>query len=341
MPGLAFHKGLINTARLALNKASRQACQLPSPSFGILFPRRFLGNFLVIRFSVVMYFSLLAIAVGVCFPFTATAAPTASQVYTPFGLRPADSVHQIPDGASIHHVGSDIHILDAKGTLVQKTTPSGNFTRKPHAANTPALQDGWVAYAYWMNTGKYPINYFDTLWTVPPAPPKSDGQTIFLFNSIEPSSGDAILQPVLQWGVSAAGGGPYWSIANWWGINGVFHFTPLVKVQPGRVLQGIMILTGTAGSTYNYVSYFNGIGAKLIVNGVPEQLKWATETLEVYSLQSKSDLPTGQTLFSNIHLRTTAGYPPVTWSTVSSSADGASTFVNRQGANGAAIRIVY
>ncbi|KAF8310676.1 hypothetical protein DL93DRAFT_1582415 [Clavulina sp. PMI_390] len=141
--------------------------------------------------------------------------------------------------------------------------------------------------------------------------------------------------------VSAAGGGPYWSIANWYGYKGQFLHTGLVKVQPGRVLQGIMILTGKTKTAYNYVSYFNGIGAKLNVKGATEQLTWATETLEVYGLQSKSDLPTGQTLFSNIHLRTTAGYPSVTWSTVSSSADGASTFVNRQGANGAAIRIVY
>jgi len=192
-----------------------------------------------------------------------------------------------------------------------------------------------------MNTGSSPINYFDTTWTVPPAPPKSDGQTIFLFNSIEPQSGDAILQPVLQWGVSAAGGGAYWSIANWWGYKGVFHHTTLVQVPTGRVLQGIMTLTGQSGSTYNYMSWFNGIGQGLRVTGVPEQLRWATETLEMYSLKSKSDIPPGQTTFSNIHLRTVAGYPAVSWSTVSSTADGVTTSVKKQGSNGAAVRIVY
>ncbi|KAF8310650.1 hypothetical protein DL93DRAFT_2084219 [Clavulina sp. PMI_390] len=52
-----------------------------------------------------------------------------------------------------------------------------------------------------MNSYNSPINYFDTTWVVPRAPQRpNDGQLLFLFNSIEPALGDAILQPVLQYG---------------------------------------------------------------------------------------------------------------------------------------------
>ncbi|KAF8310677.1 hypothetical protein DL93DRAFT_1582427 [Clavulina sp. PMI_390] len=188
----------------ALNKTSSQASLHPISLISPQCSSADLSEGLPPSFRAAMYLSLLALAVGVCFLLSAIARPTragtASQVYTPFGLRPANSVYHIPDGASIHHVGEDMHLVDTNGTVIHRTRPSGNFTRKPHAADTPALEDGWVAYAYWLNNLAAPINYFDTRWTVPPAPPSSDGQTIFLFNSIEPSTGDAILQPVLQWG---------------------------------------------------------------------------------------------------------------------------------------------
>lgn len=65
-------------------------------------------------------------------------------------------------------------------------------------------------------TGSSPISSFATTWKVPAAPTTNHQQTIFLFNSIEPASGNAILQPVLQYGPSAAGGGSYWAVASWY-----------------------------------------------------------------------------------------------------------------------------
>lgn len=77
---------------------------------------------------------------------------------------------------------------------------------------------GWVAYGYWYNTYTYPISEYYASWTVPPAPASYTGQTVFLFNSIEPADGESILQPVIQYGPSAGGGGAYWAAASWFGM---------------------------------------------------------------------------------------------------------------------------
>ena len=104
--------------------------------------------------------------------------------------------------------------------------------------------------AEWTNTTGHPISYFSTKWIVPPAPATDNGQLVYLFNGIQQtSSGPFILQPVLQWGVSPAGGGSYWSITNWYvnGMGGIALKGNLVQVNSGDVLRGVMTLTGTVG----------------------------------------------------------------------------------------------
>ncbi|KAF8312366.1 hypothetical protein DL93DRAFT_2229090 [Clavulina sp. PMI_390] len=292
-----------------------------------------------------MHLSLLALSLGLLAPLAAVAAPTAPQALTPFGHLSTTQVHEVPEGASVHHVGDEVHIVNPEGAILHKATPNGNFTRATPSPAAGGLQNGWIAYAYWLSNSIWPINYFDTTWTVPPLPQRpNDGQTLFLFNALEPAVnghwGGAILQPVLQYGVSAAGGGPYWSIANWYGSNGVYWHTPLIKVAPGRVLTGVMTLTGTTANGWNYNSFFNGIGGKMIVYNSRE-LRWASETLEAYGLKSVLDFPKGSTTLGNLHLRTVAGYPGVTWTTVSTPVDTTSAKVLRQGSNGGSIQIIY
>ena len=43
---------------------------------------------------------------------------------------------------------------------------------------------------------------------------------------MEPADTSAVLQPVLQWGVSAAGGGNYWAIASWYLLLLSFSLSP-------------------------------------------------------------------------------------------------------------------
>ncbi|KAF8313643.1 hypothetical protein DL93DRAFT_2156138 [Clavulina sp. PMI_390] len=273
-------------------------------------------------------------------------AVTSETALTPFGERPIANIHPVPLGGSIQHVGNQIHLLDDKGTLLHVAENSGTKVREeptPASKRSPPapLQTGWIAYAYWYNTGTSPIKSFTTTWTVPPIPARNDGQTLFTFNSIEPASGNAILQPVLQYGPSAAGGGAYYAVASWYLVgNSVYHTSP-VRVSVGATLNGLISLISWSGSSFNYYTSFTNIaGTTLSVYG-SAQLVWATETLEVYGVKYLTDFSSGSTVFSNINIRTQAGTPAVFWSTVSSVQDGAVTTVNTQGATNARITIKY
>ena len=129
------------------------------------------------------------------------------------------------------------------------------------SAQPGTLPDGWQTYAWWDSGASTPITSFVTTWTVPQAPSTNSGQVVFLFNGIQNTGQDlGILQPVLQWGVSAAGGGNVWSVASWYVTSGgqAFH-TTLVPVSTGTVLVGRMTQTGSAGGLFNYSSAFQGI----------------------------------------------------------------------------------
>jgi len=162
-----------------------------------------------------------------------------------------------------------------------------------------------------------------------------------LFNSIEPASFNAILQPVLQYGPSAAGGGAYWTVASWYVVGRQAYYTRLVRVAVGQSLQGVITLTSTSGGKYNYVSSFSNVGGTTLTLSNSAQLVWATETLESYNVATGSDYPQGSTVFSAINIRTVAGTPSVQWNTVSDSADGLITTVGVQGATNAKVTIKY
>ena len=232
--------------------------------------------------------SLLSIFV-LLLPFT-LAAPLESEetVLTPAGLRSTSSVLQVPDGGSINISENEIQLLNASKNIIH-VAPINNSETKLETSGTVPQESGWVAYASWYNTGS-PISSFTTLWSVPPAPVTNHGQTIFLFNSIEPASGDAILQPVLQYGPSAAGGGAYWAVSTWYVTTSTTYYTPLVTVSAGQSLQGVIELTSSTGSAYSYSSFFADINGELRVNNSAE-LIWATETLESYGVTTKTDYP--------------------------------------------------
>src|SRR5262249_55582039 len=135
-------------------------------------------------------------------------------------------------------------------------------------------------------------------------------------NGIDPSNPSAaILQPVLQWGVSAAGGGNYWSIASWYvtGSGHAYH-TTLVPVHSGDTLVGVMKLTGQSDNLFSYTCEFQGIaGTSLPVQNV-EQLVWCNETLEAYSITQCSDYPaTDLTAMRSINIHTGSTMPTLNW----------------------------
>lgn len=188
----------------------------------------------------------------------------------------------------------------------------------------PGFGSGWITYAYWLNTTGQPVTEFRSTWQVPPAPTTQSGQTIFLFNGIDPANPSApILQPVLQWGGSAAGGGSYWSVASWYVLgNGQAFHTNLVPVSVGDTIAGIMTLESRSGGLFNYKSEFQGIaGTTLPIQNVAE-LVWCNETprglrhFGVLGLPGRRPHRDGA-----IDLKTGNATPPLSWNAVNNVTD--------------------
>ncbi|KAJ7167016.1 hypothetical protein C8R46DRAFT_268772 [Mycena filopes] len=272
---------------------------------------------------------------------------TADPVLVPGGYRAnSDNIHEIPAGGSLARVGSKIRILAANGSVVH-VAPVGAAT-KPKSqllSLTSRFVSGWVAFAFWHNTAGSPISSFATMWEVPPVPATNNGQTVFLFNGIEPSAEDAILQPVLQYGPSGAGGGAFWAVASWYvGPLNTFH-TTLVPVSAGTTLTGVMSLIGSNASSnaFDYTSEFTNVpGTLLNITGIPE-LTAAVETLEAYSVTAGTDYPAGETRFANVTLRVASGVvPAVGWSLRNEdAADGFNISVEVDGPTDAQVLITY
>jgi len=237
-------------------------------------------------------------------------------VLTPGGYRHRSLVHPVEAGVAVDVQTDVIRLMNLEtADVLEEISPV------PTAPGTvPALGSGWISYCYWNNGTGTPVSYFKTTWQVPPAPSVQDpGEVVFLFNGIQNTGANyGILQPVLQWGVSAAGGGAYWSVASWYVTSGgqAFH-TNLVRVNPGDTLIGVMTLTGQSGSTFSYTSQFAGInGTVLPVQNIAE-LVWCNETLEGYGFNSCGNYPnTPLTEFTEINIRTGAKVPAITWTPV-------------------------
>jgi hypothetical protein len=246
-------------------------------------------------------------------------------VLTPGGWRQASKVGRVAPGEHLTVNGERLSKVDAAGKVIQDfgaiEKKAGNLPDYPTNVTIPEgrrilpLASGWISYTYWTNSSSTPITSFSSTFVVPPAPSTSHGQTIFLFPGLQNSS--YILQPVLQWGPSAAGGGNYWAIANWYvdGSNGTALFSNLVRVSAGTSLTGIMTQTGTTGSNYNYTSAFSGYSSiTLTVNNI-QKLYWAAESLEVYGVTVCSDYPnTSKTRFSGIQLLVGGAQSSLSWS---------------------------
>ncbi|KAF9267845.1 hypothetical protein L218DRAFT_649398 [Marasmius fiardii PR-910] len=259
------------------------------------------------------------------------AAPAQSEgmIMTPGGLRPKSNVIQIPEGGSINLTATEIHLLDASNKIIHVAPrKEAGLPLTPRSPEFPV--QGWISWAQWIR-GSSPIQEFVTTWTVPPNPPVNDGQIVYLFNGLEPGNRAAILQPVLQWGLTPAGGGPYWTVANWYVTIDTAYASTIQNVTVGQTLQGVIKRTAeNADDTFNYISSFANIPGNATLVNSPE-LTLAYETLEAYQLSSLSDYPNGCTVFSEIRITTDNGVETPSWTTGDDDADNIHTTVGSNG----------
>jgi hypothetical protein len=238
-------------------------------------------------------------------------------VATPFGLLSKSHVHRIENGTHIKFQNGHVLKVDSKGKMIEdyglRTKPiSGNnrittqSESKSLPAQSPGTALGWITWAQWINTSSYPIKGLSATWAVPDAPETNDGQLIYIFDGLETASGSDIIQPVLQWGVSPAGGTSDWEIANWYVWGGTdAAYTDLISVSSGTSLTGGIqnYSESPLNGSYTYVSSFDGYPNSLLLeegqtyNGdpipaVPIQ-SIAVITLETYGVVNRTDYPDG------------------------------------------------
>jgi hypothetical protein len=218
----------------------------------------------------------------------ASVSASTDQVLTPAGYMPRNSVHYIAPGYHLNVSNGRLQKLEtSSGRLIEDYGPV-SITPAHHSTEA----QGWIAYAFWNNTGTA-ITRFTTDWMVPDVPANQGNQTLFLFNGMQDGTTKRsyIIQPVLQWGPSAAGGGKYWAITNWYVSSRQAFFGTLVSVSPGAALEGVMKETAVSGGNYSYNSSFSGYSSAsaLQVNNVPQAF-WTAETLESYGVTDPSTM---------------------------------------------------
>ena len=266
-------------------------------------------------------------------------APPPDHVLTPGGYRHKSLVHGVAPGHAVTHRAGKSLTLDLSTKAVTEVPPE--LTK---SLPVPALGSGWITYASWANTTGKPISLFTTSWVVPPAPATRPGQTIFLFNGLADSAQNDIVQPVLQFGVGAQGGGNYWAVANWYvDPNGNAYYSSLVQVQEGDVLVGRITLTDQSAGSFSYQTEFEGIaGTALPVLNVAE-LSVATETLEAYQISACSDYPNSpSTSMTSIDLRTNGSPAPLVWTATNKVVDcGQATTIVSNANPGGQVDIAY
>jgi hypothetical protein len=224
-------------------------------------------------------------------------------VITPGGPRRKELVHTVhPD-----------ETVTSEHSISRKVDATGNVIAQPEdiigSEVQPTFGRGWITYASLTYSGSNPISSFSTTWTVPDPPATQAKQLIYLFSGLQDSPVGHILQPVLQWGVSPDGGGGFWAVASWFVDSGGNAFkSPLINVNTGDTLIGLMTLTGQSASGFSYKCEFTGInGTSLVVNNV-SQLVMPVETLECYGIQGCGDYPGSRfTAMTSISLRSTTG----------------------------------
>ena len=245
----------------------------------------------------------------------------------PGGFRVHKScIHEVPGGAFIDKDGT----VSVDGNVLRKLSPC-RYARKPllkQKGNVPTV-NGWIeasyVYAPYNANGSW-FSQIGVNFTVPAAPTSQEGQIVYLFPGLEPSAGNAILQPVLQWGVGSMNGGGYsWGMSSWYiPPTGSVVYSPLQPVNVGDTITGYVYQTGSAcgvaGTNCRWVASWS-------VNGgsVPStQYIWVWSpvayslaflgALEAYNLNSCAGLPSsGSTTFSLISLYQPGAAPAVTW----------------------------
>jgi len=140
-------------------------------------------------------------------------------------------------------------------------------------------------------------------WYVPGRPAEG-GALVFLFNGIESTGGDWIMQPVLQWGDNGNFGGDYYTFASWLvgpESSGYAAYSTPIVVNVDDYLWGDSYQNGAVGAgnptlDYEVVAADVTSQQKSTLYLTSQGLHWIlafSGVLEAYSVTSCYEYPSG------------------------------------------------
>jgi hypothetical protein len=253
---------------------------------------------------------------------------------TPFGKAAKSKFHYVGSGHYLSINQNSIQIINTKtGFIVDEFNRTGlselgkaisNNENQHNDLNSKSV-NGWITHAFCQiySPGVHPPIYFSSNWTVPSPPLNNADQLIYIFIGLSGASiqenGNStihIVQPVLQWGISPAGGGRYWAICNWYvSNNNQFFYDSLIKVSTGTELKGEIKLISLSDSLYNYNSSFENYGPGLLVKNLPV-LEAPYVTLEGFNVDNCNEFPSDEKIrMRDINIKTELGNPDLLWHT--------------------------
>jgi len=247
-----------------------------------------------------------------------------SMMLTPSGLFHKSCLHQLDgeDGVLHPQGNGDMHIKYHNGSVNIFSACSYPSKRAIE------MTDGWVLDTYY---GANIFTSFNGSWNVPTAPSKSSGQTIFTFTGLEGTyeSNLYIIQPVLQWGSSGAGGGKYWAIASWYAFASSGFYSPVKTVSAGNTIVGDMVFnSGNQTWTISSVDKTSGVSSVLNVALPNTQTQYAYVTLEIVSVTACNQYPSGSVVYNNLAMSNGATAYTASWTPQSTAQCSESITVN-------------
>jgi len=285
--------------------------------------------------SATLAFLSLLVSTSLATPVETSAAAEAV-VLTLHGWRPAADVHAIPAGGSVRVVNSEVHLLDASGAVVRRDAATDDQTTADDLF--PYIGDA-IAYALWNSTGDT-LRSFDSSWAVPSDPVSYDNQTLFYFHSMFGTTIKHTIEPVLQYGPSAAGGGEGWSTVIWYRIGSKIYHTSAVGTTSGANLKGLIVRNDVENDLITYTGSFEGGDALTIQTNL--ELTSVANGLTVHNVTNTENFPTGNTVFYDINVTAVGGdTPQISWYALSDPTYEIDTVVNVQGATNAKATMTY
>mmetsp|Transcript_3149 Transcript_3149/g.3873 ORF Transcript_3149/g.3873 Transcript_3149/m.3873 type:complete len:282 (-) Transcript_3149:50-895(-) len=206
--------------------------------------------------------------------------------FTPHHRVHKNCVHGVPDGTKIRREH------DGSFSLFYR---DGRLSTMPRCEHEPMAMHGraWKAWTQYHNLDGF--TFMSATWPTPPAPSKpTSSEILYYWPGTEPDDNSFVLQPVLQYGSTPAGGGMYWAVASWYVGDRAFY-SNLVNATTGDMMFGTM--TAQSNSSWAIMSENSATkqSVSLEVDNIVTQT-YAYCVLEAYNLfNCANEYPAGTT----------------------------------------------